>query len=47
MKERNESCQADACTASVGINPSETNIEMNNNNLKRYRKQARKYFKNC
>ena len=31
--------------ASVGINPSETNIEIDNNNRKRYKKQAKNYFK--
>ena len=30
---------------SADINPSEINIEINNNDIKRYRKQARKYFK--
>ena len=31
--------------ASGGINTSETNIKVDDNDLKRYKKQARKYFK--
>ena len=31
--------------ASTGINPNERNADINDNDLKHYKKQARKYFK--
>ena len=31
--------------ASAGISPSDSSIEIDNNDLQRYRKQAKKYFK--
>ena len=30
--------------ASTGISPSDSDIEIDNNDLRRYRKQAKKYF---
>ena len=31
--------------ASIGINPNERNIDIDDDDLKSYKKQARKYFK--